>query len=379
MSHIDFNIHDLVSIGVDPEAPTAPQLADMLAPFATSGLERHDLTITEQPEVFTGVAHGDLDYLYTKESLYLNDTRVQVVRAEDGSLRLHGSRELLVSALPLIDRIAVEHGAAMIHALTVSHRGRGICMPAWGGVGKTSTMAKLLELEDTAFMGDDWAFLSGEGQLLGYEKPMFIKPHHRAIYPHLFEEKRKPMVPSRLSDSVSRLTTIVHPMVTQYPKLAGLARHWSPEHMMVRPRDAFPDAAFAARAPLGVVVFVERVNASRTTLEEKSREWMVSRIVGNFHAELSRPSREMITALGATGLVPIDRAFAEKAAIVERGLGDVPSYLLQVPKTLPPDTASDVIVERLLELAEGRRPMPEVSPARASTNGSPPKITSSSR
>ncbi|MFN8173591.1 MAG: hypothetical protein U0T02_00830 [Solirubrobacteraceae bacterium] len=374
MSWIEFNIHDRVAVGVHPDAPTAPQLADMLAPFGTSGLDRYDLTITAEPEVFNGVAHGDLDYLYTDESLYVNDTKVQVVRAEDGSFRLHGSRELLVSALPLIDRIAVEKGAAMIHAATVAYRGRGICMPAWGGVGKTSTMAKLLRRDDAAFMGDDWAFLTADGQLLGYEKPMFIKPHHRSIYPHLFDEKRKPMVPSRLSDPLSRLTTIVHPVVTQYPRLAGMARHWSPEHMMVRPRDAFPDGSFVGRAPLAAVVFVERVSASRTVLSERSRDWMASRLVGNFHAELSRHSRELITALGATGLVPIDRAFADKRAVVESGLGEAPTYLLQVPKTLPPDDASDVIVDRLIEIAESGSPYGGAGSP--STNGRPPKITS---
>ncbi len=375
MSCIEFNIHDRVAVGVQSDAPTAPQMTDMLAPFGTSGLERYDLAITAEPEVFNGVAHGDLEFLYTDDSLYMNDTKVQVVRDRDGGFRLHGSRELLVSALPLIDRICVEKSTAMMHALTIAYRGRGICMPAWGGVGKTSTMAKLLRLEGAAFMGDDWAFLTDEGELLGYEKPMFIKPHHRAIYPHLFEEKRKPMVPSKLSDPISRLTTIVHPVVTQYPRLAGLARHWSPEHMMVRPRDAFPDASFAARAPIAVAVFVERVNASRTVLQEKSKEWMVSRIVGNFHAELPRLSRELITAMGASGLVPIDRAFAEKRAVISQGLGDVPSYLLQVPKTLPPDAASDIIVERLLEVAgEGASAGPK--PPRAAMNGGPPKITS---
>ena len=49
--------------------------------------------------------------------------------------------------------------------------------------------------EGWSFMGDDWAFLAEDAQLLGYEKPMFIKPHHQAIYPHLFEGARKPLVP----------------------------------------------------------------------------------------------------------------------------------------------------------------------------------------
>src|SRR3712207_7723732 len=59
---------------------------------------------------------------------------------------------------------------------------------------------------------------SADGRLLGYAKPMFIKPHHREIYPHLFERRRKPLVPSRLSRPVSRFTSLVHPVVTQYPR-----------------------------------------------------------------------------------------------------------------------------------------------------------------
>ncbi len=343
---IEFNIHDRVAIGVAEEAPTASLLKDMFEPFSSDGLDHHDLEVTGTIVPVEGVSYGEHDYRYTDRSLYIEDMNVQILGDEHG-FRVNGRRELLTATLPLVDRVAVTRGAAMIHAATVDYGGHGVCMPAWGGVGKTSTVAKLVRLEGFAFMGDDWGFLSSDGELLGYAKPMFIKPHHRPIYPHIFAEKRKPLVPSRLSKPIAELTTTVHPIVTRYPRLAGVTRRWSPEHIMVTPSQAFPGARISTRAQLAVVVFVERFDGRDAVLEAKDRPWMVSRLIGNFHREMSLHSRELVNALGATGMVPIERHFAEKAEVLTKALEGAPSFLLRVPVAFPPDQASDVIVDHL--------------------------------
>lgn len=343
---IEFNIHDRVGMAVAEEAPTASLMKDIFKPFLSEGLDHHDLRITGKIVPVDGVSYGEHDYRYTDESLHVEDMNVQILRDEQG-FRVNGTRELLTATLPLVDRVAVTREAAMIHAATVDFRGHGVCMPAWGGVGKTSTVAKLVRLQGFAFMGDDWAFLSGDGQLLGYAKPMFIKPHHRPIYPHIFREKRKPLVPSRLSKPIAGLTTMVHPVVTRYPRLAGVTRRWSPEHIMVTPEEAFPGARISERAQLAVVVFVERFDGHDAVLEGKDRAWMVSRLIGNFHREMSLHSRELVNALGATGMLPIERHFAEKAEVLAKALTGAPSFLLRVPVGFPPDQASDVIVDHL--------------------------------
>jgi hypothetical protein len=343
---LEFNLHDRVAIRVAQQAPTAALMKEMFEPFLSDPLDHHDLTVTGKMVPVEGVSYGEHDYRYTEGSLYVEDMNVQILRDERG-FHLNGTRELLTAALPLVDRIAVTNDAAMIHAATVDYAGHGVCMPAWGGVGKTSTVAKLVRLEGFAFMGDDWAFLSGDGQLLGYAKPMFIKPHHRPIYPHIFQEKRKPLIPSSLSKPVAQLTTIVHPLVTRYPRLAGITRKWSPEHMMVTPRHAFPDARISERARLAVVVFVERFDGREAVLETKDPSWMVSRLIGNFHSEMSLHSRELVNALGATGMAPIERHFAEKAEVLTKAIEGKPTFLLRVPVGFPADHASDVIVDHL--------------------------------
>jgi hypothetical protein len=358
---ISFNIHDRVRMGVDVGAPTAALIRDMFAPFLVDSNDRggessiYDLEIygelEEMVEGTYGEVHGETDFHYNDKGIDMEATNVQVFKEGD-RFRLNGQQELLVMALPLIDRLMVTKGAAMIHALTVDYRGHGICIPAWGGVGKTSTVAKLLKMDGYSFMGDDWAFLSEQSELLGYAKPMFIKPYHRPIYPHLFEKLHKPLVPIKLSKRIASMTTLVHPFVTRYPQVASFVRRWSPEHMMVTPQTAFPAAKFSTKAPVAAAMFIERYDSrsGKAIFEEKDTNWMVSQMVGNFNAEVPRQSRVVMTALGAAGLVPIEQAYEEKRAILQKSLRDKPAYLLRVPKVFPPDQASDLIVKHIQEV-----------------------------
>jgi len=353
---IKFNIHDLVHFRVDSSAATAQIFKDIFAPFLTDcNIEHFDLTIRGTLEPLTdgayGEAHGETEFHYNDQGLHMHATDVQIFK-ENGGFRLNGKRELLVMALPLIDRIMVTKEAAMLHCLTVAYRGHGLLIPAWGGTGKTSTMSKLIKLEGFSFMGDDWAFLTQEGSLLGYAKPMSIKPYHHNLYPHLFKKAHKPLVPASLAKPIHSLTTRLHPLVTQYPQLASLTRRWSPEHLMVMPQQAFPGANIASRAPLAAALFVERfvTESSEPVFEKQSKEWMITRLIGNFHSEMTKYSRVVMTTLGASGLVPIEKSFIEKRAVLEKGLQDKPCYLLRIPQALPPDRASDIIVDHIQKL-----------------------------
>ena len=348
---VQFNVHGRLRMRVAQKAPTASLLTEMFAPFLAEGLEEFDITVTATDEELAGASYAEHDYRYTDQGIYMEASRVQI-RAEGGGYRVSGTRELLTTVLPLMDLLMASRGAAMIHAATFSHQGRGVALPAWGGTGKTSTMAKMMRLDGVEFMGDDWAFATREGTMLGYAKPMFIKPHHRAIYPHLFEGRQKPLIPSSVSAPVAKLTTLVHPLVTQYPSVARISRRWSPEYLTVRPREAFPKAVLAEQAPLGLAMFVDRFDGTDCILEQRDREWMVSRLVGNFHSEVTRHSQEVLTAMAATGLIALERFFGEKADVLREALVDVPVYLLRVPQPWSADKASDQIVEHVLGVLE---------------------------
>jgi hypothetical protein len=346
-----FDVHGLLRMGVSRAAPTAPQLSTMFADFlvpdsAGDDGTPFDLIVSGTFADVTGVAFAEDDFSYRSDGVFLRNPRLQILR--DGHrMRLNGGGELLTTVLPLVDRLMVERGAAMIHAATVTIDGNGIALPAAGGVGKTSTIAKLARRPGVGFMGDDWAFVTSGGELLGFAKPMFIKPHHRPIYPHLFAKTHKPLVPTSLSRPIGRLTTMVHPVVVRYPRTAGFVRRWSPEHMMIAPRDALPHLEMVRTAPLAAAVYLERHDGSVAELRELSRAEMVARMLGNFHIEMTVHSREIVNLLGATGLVPLHEQMAQKADVLDRALARVPTFLMQVPRDWSADRASDAIVAKL--------------------------------
>jgi hypothetical protein len=340
---LNFDIHGVLGMRVHPSAPSALQLNGMLGAFAVDREVPADIVVTEDMELMLDTAVLEEDLAYTAAAVLFKRHHVQVVKKGD-QYRVNGPGELLTTVLPILDIAMVSRGAAMIHAATVGYRGRAIALAAGGGTGKTSTMAKLMKRPGFTFMGDDWGFVTEEGRLLNFEKPMFIRSHHRPIYPHLFHGSRKPLVPVRLSRPLGRLSSAVHPHIVKYPKLADVSRRMSPEHRIVTVRQALPGVSVTRDAALLTSVFVERFAGARVRVAERDTEWMVQRMLGNFNLELPTFSREVVAGLAATSHLSLGDFFARKAEVLTKALEDSPSFVLQVPSVYGPDIASDDIV-----------------------------------
>ncbi|MFK4297321.1 hypothetical protein ABH924_002471 [Arthrobacter sp. GAS37] len=350
---VAFDIHGRVGIRVAQGTPGEAQLRDMLAPFLGPSASNLQLNISGGVTPVPAQSHAEDAYRYTDDSLFLPEDRVQVTRTENG-FTVEGSGELLTAVVPLLDHLCIRQDTAMVHAAMVNYRGAGILMPAWGGVGKTSTVAKLLAMPGVGFMADDWGFITAEGTLLSYAKPMFIKPHHRPIYPDLFQGIRKPLAPGWLTSTISSVATAVHPVIVRYPRTAAFTRRWSPEHRMVHPADVFGPGKIVPQAPARIAVFLERFDGAEARLERRTEAWMAARIVGNFHSELPLVSRRLIEALGATGLVPLGEHFSAKASVITRALSDVPCFVLRLPVAWSADRTSDFVAGTVTSMVDGR-------------------------
>ncbi|MBT8161781.1 MULTISPECIES: hypothetical protein [Arthrobacter] len=348
-----FDVHGRVDLKVAPGTPGEAQLRDMLGPFLGPSASAVQLEVSGTITGVPAQSRAEDAYRYTDDSLFLPEDRVRIVRTERG-FAVEGPGELLTAVVPLLDHLCIQQDTAMVHAAIVDFRGSGVLLPAWGGVGKTSTVAKLMAMPGVGFMADDWGFLTGRGDLLSYAKPMFIKPHHRPIYPELFQGVRKPLAPGWLTSTVSNLATAVHPVIVRYPRTAAFTRRWSPEHRMVHPAEVFGADKIAQSAPLRLAIFLERYDDSEARLERRSNAWMASRIVGNFHSELPSVSRRLIEALGATGLVPLSDHFSAKTSVIARGLGEVPCFLLRLPASWSADRTSDHVSATVVSMVEGR-------------------------
>lgn len=347
MSWLEFDVHGYAGLRVAEDMPCAPLFQETFQQFATEHLSQVDLTVTNDRAPLVNAAWAENRYRYTASEVAVHSCKAQISLTERGDFHLRGKGDVLQAALPILDVVMARKGAAMIHAASFEQSGLGIALPAWGGTGKTSTLASLLLGKPTgAFMGDDWAFITQAGDLLGFARPLFIKAHHRELYPHLFTGRRKVMVPAALSGPAHRIASAVHPAVARFPRVAAFTRKWSPEHMMVGPAHVF--SRVRAKAPLAAVFFMERWDGPDLELEARPAPWMASRMTGNFYAEMSRASREVMTALNATGLVSLPEPFAQKISILTRATSSKPTFLLRIPSHMSAVEAAPYVGDKIL-------------------------------
>jgi hypothetical protein len=155
------------------------------------------------------------------------------------------------------------------------------------------------------------------------------------------------MVPVALSRPVGRLTTVVHPAIIRYPRLADVVRRWSPEHRMVTASRALPGVPVDTTAPLLLCVYVERYSGSDVRLVEVDHDAMVDRLLGNFHIEMAGFSQRLVTAMAAASMLTWRQVVDDKTDVLRKALDGVPCHLLQVPGRWSPDEASDAVVREL--------------------------------
>jgi GT2 family glycosyltransferase len=352
---VRFAIHDRVGLRVAAGAPGARQLQDLLAPFATEHDAREDLVVGGRLAPLPGLSEAD--------GVRFGDGVVELparglrVRVEDDRLTLNGDGELLVPTLALLDQAMVRRGAAMVHAAAISRDGRGVCIAGAGGAGKTSAALALALDRGDGFMADDWCFLAADGRLLGYAKPLFLRPHHRALVPGGGRGRGAPLAPSALTRPLGAVATAVHPVIVRRPGMARAARRVWPEYRIVPAREALAGATIVDAAPLAAVVYVERAACDEPLLEPRETAWMADRLAGGFHAALPRGARDLLTAMAGAGALSLARSHAEKAAVLRAALHGRPALLLRVPLALGAADAAAAIaaaVDRAIDLDRHR-------------------------
>jgi hypothetical protein len=119
---------------------------------------------------------------------------------------------------------------------------------------------------------------------------------------------------------------------------------------MVVPETAFPGRAVTTSAPLAAAVYVERFEGTRSRIVERTSDWMVDRMIGNFHIEMAGFSQRVVTGLAATSVLPWREHFDAKGLVLSKALDGRPCHLLQVPSAYSADEASDDIVLFLEQL-----------------------------
>ena len=337
-----FDVHGLVGIDVDSGTPGGPELRHVLSPFPVGSRAplrlRFSGAMTPVPEQ----SHGNGRSRYTENALYLPACRLQVIANRHGYV-VQGRGELLAPFLPLLDSLCISANVAMIHAVAVDFRGSGVVLPASDPAVASAAVERLAAEPDARFMADCWAFLDADGMLLGYPRPMASTIHEGIRLPGVLNRLPRPSGSDWLSKPAARLVASAQPLLERHTAPEAFTRLWHSPSRTRSPAHIFDAGRVSTAALARLAIFLEAFDGDDARLEPRSAEWMTTRVVGGFHAQLPAASRRLIEALGATGLVPLEDHFGRKAAIVKEALSEVPCYLLRVPVVWPVDRTSEYI------------------------------------
>jgi hypothetical protein len=101
----------------------------------------------------------------------------------------------------------VERGYALVHGACIAYGERAFLVTARTDTGKTTTMLKILDRYDCAFLSDDLTLVAPDGGVLPYAKPLTISRHtlHAVRMPLLTRKERLGLyVQSRLHSRSGR-------------------------------------------------------------------------------------------------------------------------------------------------------------------------------
>jgi len=237
-------------------------------------------------------------------------------------------------------------GAALVHAAAVAVKGRGVLLPALGGVGKTAAVKALCQAGG-AFLADDLVILSEKGELFSFPKPLFLYPYHRALFPHVFERKTKFVVPSWLTRPVAEVRQAVRPLLRAFPRLEDFARRYTPEYLLTPVRQALPEVEIVPRAPLALTLFLERSPRAKAELALMEKKELAAKMTKILHAELPEPARQALTACSAAGQISLSDFLGRMESVISGGVASSPAYRLVIPASYGAAETAALVEEKV--------------------------------
>jgi dolichol-phosphate mannosyltransferase len=171
---------------------------------------------------------------------------------------------------PVLRWTLVRRGYALVHGACLSVQGSAYLITARTDTGKTTTILKILDHHPHAFLSDDLTILRGNGQVLGYPKPLTISRHTvEAVKTPLLSrpERAALVVQSRLHSRSGRRFALVLAKTRLPAATINAFVQWlvpPPKYDVSR---LVPDAPLAPEGQLAGMIVIERGGRGQQALE----------------------------------------------------------------------------------------------------------------
>lgn len=228
-------------------------------------------------------------------------------------------------------------GQTYLHASSFERDGRAVAIAAWGGVGKTTSMLKLV--------GEaGWRFLSDDLGLIDESRTAWRTPKRMQIYGYNLEGQ--PVLRERLMSGRSPLDRAAFGLVNRTAGPKRVRRRVSAEEL-------FGPERIARSGRLDDVIGMERASVPDIVVETIEPDELARRAASTMVREV-QPLADLIAAMHSGGSRPILPTHAEffdtTRAMLRACLDGVRCRMVRVPLRSDPDALADRLTRILDEV-----------------------------
>jgi acyl CoA:acetate/3-ketoacid CoA transferase alpha subunit len=221
-----------------------------------------------------------------------------------------------------------------LHASSMTRDGRGVVIAGWGGVGKTTSVLKLVTEHGWKYMSDDLALVSDDGTLYRHPKRIQIYAYNLIGQPAL---KAGLMKGRGIADRLSWNIRL------QLRGVKGVRRRVSAEEF-------FGDEHVGTSVQASELFLMERAACASIEVHPLELDQAVDRMTATLLHELS-PFTDVNNACRAGGLqigVPsIETTLKSTSQILQKAFDGVKPKLVRVPPKTGPNELADVMLKHL--------------------------------
>ncbi|MBA3233914.1 MAG: hypothetical protein H0T17_08215 [Propionibacteriales bacterium] len=189
--------------------------------------------------------------------------------------------------LTIINLTALSKGVLPLHASAFTVGGTGILVTGWAKGGKTESLLGCMT-HDGQYIGDEWIYLTPDGQMLGVPEPIRLWAWHLEQLPDLL--KSRPARERRGLSAWKLISSLAKTSSNARLPGAGLWRKASPildrqAYLQIPPEELFGPGAVALQGRLDVVVLVVSHESAETIAEAVGRSEVSGRMAASLADE----------------------------------------------------------------------------------------------
>lgn len=112
------------------------------------------------------------------------------LRIQEGVVEYWCHSTLGLSLPFLIQMALAATNKTFVHAAAFSVEGKGLLLPAFGGIGKTFIVGRAVREKGVKMLGDDLVILSKSGYVFPYARPFCLYRYHRSVFSQYYRDNR---------------------------------------------------------------------------------------------------------------------------------------------------------------------------------------------